>query len=418
MRKLIIIFFCFPFIVMTQNQLLDKGGGEHIHYDQKICLTEEVRVLIKNEIDQAAILLKESGRFPILPKNNLSFIFPLMHNPNLDYNCTYAIKQYVDQFVPGAGNMFDYSCGAQTYSGHNGTDIHTWPFPWHLSDNNQVIAVAAEEGVIVVKHDGYDDNHCNAETTSWWNAVYLEHNDGSRSWYGHLKKNSLTTKNVGETVSKGEMLGVISSSGMSTSPHLHFEVYDGDGNLIDPFQGNCNFLNSTSWWENQKPYKEPTLNAILTHDALPIHGCPSNNEFPNFSNYFTLGDSIYTAIYFHDEIQGDSAFLTIKKPGGLVWQSWTHTAPLTSATSWWYWKWKLPIHGPFGMWDFTITYNDSTISHNFYYANSTGIVKNPYENKELLIVKDLLGREINILKNKILFYIYNDGSVEKRITIE
>ena len=39
-------------------------------------------------------------------------------------------------------------------------------------------------------------------------------------------------------------------------------------------------------------------------------------------------------------------------------------------------------------------------------------------NKELLKVTDLLGRETKGTKNEILFYIYDDGTVEKRIIIE
>jgi len=39
-------------------------------------------------------------------------------------------------------------------------------------------------------------------------------------------------------------------------------------------------------------------------------------------------------------------------------------------------------------------------------------------NKELLKVTDLLGRETKGKKNQPLFYIYNDGTVEKRIVIE
>ena len=38
--------------------------------------------------------------------------------------------------------------------------------------------------------------------------------------------------------------------------------------------------------------------------------------------------------------------------------------------------------------------------------------------KKLLKVTDLLGREIKGTKNEFLFYIYDDGTVEKRIVIE
>ena len=39
-------------------------------------------------------------------------------------------------------------------------------------------------------------------------------------------------------------------------------------------------------------------------------------------------------------------------------------------------------------------------------------------NKELLKVTDLLGRETKGTKNELLFYIYDDGTVEKRIVVE
>ena len=40
------------------------------------------------------------------------------------------------------------------------------------------------------------------------------------------------------------------------------------------------------------------------------------------------------------------------------------------------------------------------------------------ENKEILKVVDILGRETKEKENELLFYIYNDGTVEKKIIIE
>ena len=39
-------------------------------------------------------------------------------------------------------------------------------------------------------------------------------------------------------------------------------------------------------------------------------------------------------------------------------------------------------------------------------------------NKKLLAIKDIMGKNTKVRKNSILFYIYDDGTVEKRITIE
>lgn len=63
------------------------------------------------------------------------------------------------------------------------------------------------------------------------NCVNIKHSgkfDGTR--YGHMSK-VLVTK--GQTVSKGDVIGLVGSTGISTGSHLHFEVYI-SGKPVDP----------------------------------------------------------------------------------------------------------------------------------------------------------------------------------------
>ena len=63
----------------------------------------------------------------------------------------------------------------------------------------------------------------------------------------------------------------------------------------------------------------------------------------------------------------------------------------------------------------------ATLTTNCNYANPCTTVSSIQEhttNKELLKVTDLLGRETKGTKNEVLFYIYDDGTVEKRIVKE
>ena len=127
----------------------------------------------------------------------------------------------------------DWNCGDRTYDtnggyNHQGIDIFTWPFSFNQMDNNHAIAVAAADGIIILKTNGNFDRSCTLNGNTW-NAVYIQHSDGSQSWYGHLKNGSLTTKNVGDFIASGEYVGVVGSSGNSTGPHLHFEVYNNLG---------------------------------------------------------------------------------------------------------------------------------------------------------------------------------------------
>ena len=53
----------------------------------------------------------------------------------------------------------------------------------------------------------------------------------------------------------------------------------------------------------------------------------------------------------------------------------------------------------------------------FTVINGTTAINEHNSNKELIKVTDILGREAKGTKNEPLFYIYNDGTVEKRITL-
>ncbi len=60
--------------------------------------------------------------------------------------------------------------------------------------------------------------------------VVVEHGGGLATLYGHLDSTALRG---GGTVAAGQELGRVGSSGLSTGPHLHFEVRR-DGRPVDP----------------------------------------------------------------------------------------------------------------------------------------------------------------------------------------
>lgn len=62
------------------------------------------------------------------------------------------------------------------------------------------------------------------------NQVLLQHPDGTQTRYGHLSRIGVT---VGQTVVAGQVVGAVGSTGVSTGPHLHFEVILG-GTPVDP----------------------------------------------------------------------------------------------------------------------------------------------------------------------------------------
>lgn len=61
--------------------------------------------------------------------------------------------------------------------------------------------------------------------------VRIRHNDGTITTYGHNNDNRVV---VGQRVSAGEQIATIGNRGISTGPHLHFEVTERDGTTVDP----------------------------------------------------------------------------------------------------------------------------------------------------------------------------------------
>lgn len=99
--------------------------------------------------------------------------------------------------------------GASTY--HKGID---WATP-------QGTTVAASCGGVVSKA-GWG--------SGYGYVVYIDHPDGRQTRYGHLSK---ITVSVGQKVSQGQKIALSGNTGVSTGPHLHFEILI-NGKQVDP----------------------------------------------------------------------------------------------------------------------------------------------------------------------------------------
>ena len=56
----------------------------------------------------------------------------------------------------------------------------------------------------------------------WGNYIAIDHGGGLSTFYAHMKTSALFS--VGQTVTRGEKIGIVGSTGYSTGNHLHFEV--------------------------------------------------------------------------------------------------------------------------------------------------------------------------------------------------
>lgn len=254
-----------------------------------------------------------------------------------------AVSNYVDHDATFPAHLRDFNCGARTYDlesgyNHKGTDIALWPDGWNVMAARQVEIVAAAPGTILHKSDGHFDQNCALSDRAEWNAVYVQHDDGSVAWYGHMKAGTPTTKNVGERVVAGEYLGTVGSSGSSTGPHLHFEVYDSSHRLIDPWAGQCNPTTADSWWANQPPYYVSTLNRAFTASAGPVsRTCSADGRMSdpgtiNEKTAFAPGESVVAVVATRDLQPGNVVSYRIRGPNGAVFRQ-TAGTPVTAVSS-------------------------------------------------------------------------------------
>lgn len=348
----------------------DEGGGAHLALpSDELGPTERAR--IERNLRESLDTLRFQGR--ISPRAALApvpFIWPLAPAPGFAHYGYHGISNFVDQ-NPSSGSLLDYQCNSRTYDGHRGTDFFTWPFPFNKMDNDEIHVVAAAPGTIILKSDGFFDRSCSLSGGPW-NAVYIRHADDSVAWYGHLKKNSVTAKVVGDSVAQGEYLGIVGSSGNSTGPHLHLEIYDAASQLIDPYAGACNSLNPVSWWAAQRPYFDSAINHLSTGDAPVALGACPNQDDPNEEDFFAPGSTVYFTSYFRDQLGTQTGQHTIYRPDNSVFTSWSHSSfPATHyAASYWYWAFPIPIGEALGTWRYEIVFDGNTYDHLFAISNT------------------------------------------------
>jgi len=330
------------------------------------CLTagEEEAILARLAARKAELAARGVLLSPDAASAPLEFGWPLRLHPVIDDPGYHCVRSYRDH-DPTPGFRLDWHCGQRTYDSHHGIDYFIWPFAWLRMEQDQVEVVAAAAGQIIAKVDGNDDHNCVMDGSPW-NAVYIQHADGGQAWYGHLKNGSTTTKPEGAMVARGERLGIVGSSGSSTGPHLHFQVFDGNSQLVDPYSGSCNF--EPTWWLDQRPYDDSAVNAIRTHDTPAVFpGCPGT-EIPNERNAFLPGSTIYFAAYYRDQLSGQVGQYGVYDAAGDPVFQWSHSSPQPYyAAALWYWRIDAPQSGAaFGTWRFEVTFEGVTTTHHFW----------------------------------------------------
>ena len=172
------------------------------------------------------------------------------------------IQNYID--YDGGKGWRDHTCGNLSYNGHRGVDFRV---PTQIEMREGVAVIAAAGGKVLFAFDGQPDilmqdsgpGKTREERNGNW--VAIGHGDGWVTTYAHLLKGTVAVKK-GDTVRRGDKLGLIGLSGNSDFPHVHFAVTHRN-KLLDPFTGlepkaSCGETAQSLWSEAalaQIPYR-------------------------------------------------------------------------------------------------------------------------------------------------------------------
>ena len=283
-----------------------------------------------------------------------------------------VIVNYVDEDT--TAGVKDYYGNPHAYDQHRGTDIGMFDF--RASDRGEKILAAAPGVVTSVVYNLAD---CNSTLPSpdYGNWVFVDNLDGTSTYYFHMRKNSPAVS-IGENVVRGQMLGLVASSGSSTLPHLHFEAssgYAGSPQERDPWHGPNNPLSSL--WNSQLPYQGTAPLRILSVYPITL-GEVGGDIYTNLTYTAMINKVSQPRVIGMNEpwipfiLQkqgnlGDTYTFEVRKPDNSLWVSYPDTLREKDKFDWlWYYVYWAPYVAPAdtGLWTVRVTQGAGTLMQN------------------------------------------------------
>lgn len=126
----------------------------------------------------------------------------------------------VRQVTPDAGSVVASGSFVWPTSGSISQGYSWYHQAIDIANRASPAILAADAGKVVVA--GWVDNY------GYGNRVVIDHGNGTRTLYAHMSRIDVV---VGQSVNRGDVLGIMGTTGRSTGIHLHFEVIRGGARL-------------------------------------------------------------------------------------------------------------------------------------------------------------------------------------------
>jgi len=142
----------------------------------------------------------------------------------------YALQTGQELIIPGGvkpyipRQVFAYK-GAVPTNAKKGSGRFVWPISGYITqkfwEGHRAIDIGASQGTPIVASDSGYVAVAQWSDVGYGRMVIIDHGNGFQTLYAHMK---VYYVEAGQSVAKGEKIGLCGSTGWSTGPHLHFEV--------------------------------------------------------------------------------------------------------------------------------------------------------------------------------------------------
>ncbi len=183
-------------------------GGTDKYADLKISSTPEEIIASFKDLDKLVAKMNvQEGSYKELLNKSISNINRLQHIPAIIPIANWDLKRIGSGFSPRR-----YHPTLKIWRPHEGIDF--------IAKTGTSIYASADGVVASVRF-----------SDTFGKVVEIDHGFGLRSLYAHMSK--FNVKKKGEKVKRGQVIGYVGSTGISSGPHLHYEVHV-NGKEVNP----------------------------------------------------------------------------------------------------------------------------------------------------------------------------------------
>ncbi len=322
-------------------------------------------VTVTADIDNSVVEANESDNtlmFSFTPQTAdipVQLIWPM---PGLPYE-DYGVSNYTD--IDPTSGIRDYRGGFSTYNGHDAID--SGPAGFQAMDAGVPI-LAAANGTVVATHDGEWDRQTdgfNQNPTPTANYIIIDHGAGWQTFYWHLRRDSLQVE-VGDTVSQGDFIGYMGSSGISTGLHVHFGVTH-HGMTVEPM------IDQATYWVDPFGYNGDEVHVFssgVTNYNPTAHGSEGPSQVTNWKQQ--PDQLTYVWAHFSGLRQNDFVQYVWHRPDDSVYTIGSFNVPQDYGWSWWWFSRTLPSSPDLGTWRVDFLVNGTKKGEQFFDVTATG----------------------------------------------